>query len=54
MDPDVTLAEIRHLLFNEFDLYTLQLKFEALDDWLSAGGFLPEDWSYRSSGCQDK
>lgn len=52
MDPDQSLRDIRHHLFNEFDLYTLQLAFTALDEWLSAGGFLPEDWSYRGSGCQ--
>ncbi len=52
MDPDTALEEIRHRLFDEFDLYSLQQAFISLDEWLSAGGFLPKDWEWRGSGCQ--
>lgn len=53
MDPDELLKEIRAL--QPFDdtiaeedaramLRDLHAKFEALDDWLSKGGRLPQDW----------
>jgi len=52
MDPNVCLAELRDL-----GKFTIKAKetgvddfvrvlelFEALDGWLSSGGFLPKDW----------
>lgn len=50
MDPNATLAEIRELIETENTLkdgqYTDDIieRFEALDEWLSKGGFLPADW----------
>lgn len=55
MDPNVALAEIRHLILEiqNADQEDARLEagaelidyFEALDGWLSRGGFLPTDWS---------
>lgn len=52
MDPDVTLAEIRGLVVSYngktgltgWQITELVEKFEALDEWISRGGFLPEAW----------
>lgn len=55
MDPNANLAEIRELTSrllkqdqfsheNEEDGIALAEFVEALDQWLSAGGFLPKDW----------
>jgi hypothetical protein len=42
MDPNTTLEELRELIANGF--YDLDVdRFEALDQWLSRGGFLPAD-----------
>jgi hypothetical protein len=53
VDPNATLREIRWLLSetpNDAHLLALrwgavQAHVEALDDWLSKGGFLPTEWS---------
>lgn len=52
MDPNAALAEIRRLYgLAEWtanpDLQELGEKVEALDDWLTSGGFLPDEWSTR-------
>lgn len=57
MDPNETLRQIRLALveFNAFDEMTdahtqievldwLAAKVEALDEWMSKGGFLPAPW----------
>lgn len=50
MDPNANLAEIRKILAKS-DEETSILEYErlaelmeALDNWLSQGGFLPEAW----------
>lgn len=55
MDPNKTLAELRSaaIWLYESDAYTADLEyvlslFEALDEWLSQGGFLPADWQGRN------
>lgn len=48
MDPSETLANIRWLVKhhnNEDDTSELVNNINALDEWLSKGGFLPDDWS---------
>ena len=63
MDPDKALADARvalkefrehpcELLTGSIDKHDLAsdelaYAFEALDGWLSNGGFLPQDWSRR-------
>lgn len=56
MDPEIALFELRELAH---ELYWSQPQssrmadlFIGLDEWLSAGGFLPDDWAHRGSGCQ--
>lgn len=48
MDPDKALAELREALqelANDPDAWEDVIeKFEALDGWLSKGGFLPKAW----------
>jgi hypothetical protein len=52
MDPNVTLAEIRHLVTDiasteapdEDDVQRLAELVGGLDEWLSRGGFPPADW----------
>ena len=51
MDPDATLKEIRELLeiwkveaFHAEEVERLAELVEALDEWLSKGGFLPKAW----------
>lgn len=51
MDPNVALREIRLLIrqhrligLNDNGFGQLVDRFEALDGWLSKGGFLPEEW----------
>jgi hypothetical protein len=59
MDPNATLASIRELI-SDIDrrardgehigadrAYALIEPIEALDTWLSRGGFLPTDWERR-------
>jgi len=53
MDPDQTLEEIRSLCLeahatghsSKSTACSLAAAFEALDDWLRGGGFLPGDWT---------
>ena len=52
MDPNATLAQIRDLVaqqngavdLDDDDILTLCERFEALDVWLTNGGFPPADW----------
>lgn len=46
MDPDTTLNEIRELCEDpDRDYFEIMVeKFQALDAWLSSGGFLPRSW----------
>jgi hypothetical protein len=43
MDPTATLAEIRERLKHDDVARILEL-FTSLDEWISKGGFLPEQW----------
>lgn len=55
MDPDETLAELRELC-NKMSAFNLSFerklelgheirdRFEALDEWLTMGGFRPKEW----------
>jgi hypothetical protein len=43
MDPDVTLECLRAAIKTE-DYLTAARMADALDHWLSSGGFLPQDW----------
>lgn len=49
MDPNATLAELRRIaqrnLENEGDLGRMAELFEALDNWILNGGFLPNNWN---------
>lgn len=42
MDPNATLNALRELLAG--DDGEVAETFAALDEWLSNGGFLPDDW----------
>lgn len=56
MDPNDTLLELRNKLadrrldldinnmYHAWFVETIAEHFQALDDWLSNGGFLPNDW----------
>lgn len=49
MDPDALLKEIRetvlsHLCNQEIELDLFMEQVQALDAWLSGGGFLPKVW----------
>ena len=46
MDPNTCLNAIRELLSEEDESMWLEVKeyFQALDSWMSTGGFLPDDW----------
>ncbi len=57
MDPNVTLLELRRKMtvLKEGNISTkdkdrlldaLVEEFEALDEWISRGGFLPTDWRH--------
>ena len=56
MDPEQTLAEMRELsraimevrdaMYLNETAPALAEKFQALDDWLTARGFLPADWAH--------
>jgi hypothetical protein len=56
MDPNETLKQIRELLTEwwrcgdreeEYSvLVNIVDKIEALDDWITSGGFLPADWQH--------
>lgn len=54
MDPNETLTEIRKLTtkrnnnpptFDSVDAAILCELFDALDAWITRGGFLPNEWS---------
>jgi hypothetical protein len=52
MDPNTTLAEIRHLaatILSDEDQLTNAVELAELvtwlDEWLATGGFLPEAWA---------
>lgn len=51
MDPNATLEELRRLIEGtksaERDTLAEEIadRFEALDQWLSNGGFLPDAWN---------
>lgn len=50
MDPNANLAEQRRLFssldkWTRADLERLAELAEALDEWISAGGFLPDAWA---------
>lgn len=48
MDPDKALADIRSLINDgEWTDLLLVEAFGQLDNWLSNGGGLPEDWEER-------
>jgi hypothetical protein len=54
MDPNATLVEIRTLVaiglsedLDPADTHRLLMLVEALDDWLTGGGFLPTNWARR-------
>lgn len=57
MDPNATLAQLRegiNALDKRVDRYVLDRAvemFQALDEWLSKGGFLPDDWHEFHSAC---
>ena len=45
MDPNAALAKVRELIGDGDSADVLLVDaFEALDEWLSKGGFLPSDW----------
>lgn len=46
MDPDVTLMRLREKMQGNFIESETRELFEALDNWLSKGGFLPRDWLF--------
>jgi hypothetical protein len=43
MDPNETLKTIRFNILNGFYVEAAN-EFRDLDEWLSKGGFLPDDW----------
>ena len=47
MDPNETLARLRTEMHDEqhFDAGLVMELFDALDGWLSKGGFLPDAWT---------
>jgi hypothetical protein len=55
MDPDATLAQIRELMathhthndLGEEETAQLVELIDALDEWMTKGGFLPTDWNAR-------
>jgi hypothetical protein len=49
MDPNETLRLMRDALA-EGDLETVAEMAEALDGWISTGGFLPDAWRYMPTG----
>lgn len=51
MDPNETLADLRNMFslshgdMETADVAAIRDRFDALDEWLSKGGFLPGDWN---------
>jgi hypothetical protein len=60
MDPNETLRELRGMIsdaqdFNaDIDGDLMAEKFEALDAWLSRGGWLPDAWELDGTSGQDR
>ena len=59
MDPQASLDRLRELLvvgqdLREEDVEEVAELFEALDDWLKRGGFLPREWSKSRSMPETK
>lgn len=52
MDPNETLRRIRAAIRND-ETGELAELVEALDDWLSGGGFLPSAWGSRPYNERD-
>lgn len=47
MDPNATLAELREVVTAELEadpFSPVAMRFAALDEWLSGGGFPPDAW----------
>jgi hypothetical protein len=50
MDPNEALQRLRQLLaqpaelITELDVQHVRDLFDALDEWLASGGFLPAEW----------
>lgn len=53
MDPNVTLARLREKMQGNFIESETRELFEALDGWLSKGGFLPDDWRRYPPVCDN-
>ncbi len=45
MDPNETLSQIRQILAHDRDAARLADLVEALDGWLTEGGFMPQAWA---------
>jgi hypothetical protein len=59
MDPNVALAQVRDLAadvradpFDVTAVHSLVEAITALDEWITAGGFLPEAWDAALRGGQ--
>jgi hypothetical protein len=57
MDPNECLRKIRNLVekssgkeLDSFEVDMLCELFQALDDWIMRGGFLPEQWLHALPG----
>lgn len=49
MDPNETLRRLRELCaLDNCHLFSTEIAdlFEALDDWITNGGFLPTEWEH--------
>ena len=63
MDPNANLRELRELTAqflkdwdeertpDTLDVYRMAELVEALDEWITRGGFLPSDWRKEDSPC---
>lgn len=57
MDPNATLEQLRALMdecndeqdWDSCSQDTVKELFEALDEWICRGGFLPQDWARKPS-----
>lgn len=52
MDPNSTLALLRSLRASESTADEVIAAFDELDEWLSNGGFLPDDWRFPTAANQ--
>jgi hypothetical protein len=55
MDPNECLKEIRRIVAtndtpDQETAHRLVMLFDALDQWIESGGFLPEDWQRDQRG----